>query len=115
MHDAAKSVHESYSEYRARIERQRRAKEEAVAVMQNAAYDSAGTLRHMEQSPLTSALSSEIAQMPNAPGKMFSRSDILAILCGRLATLKASAPDVPEAARFEIEYIIRIFENVEIP
>lgn len=53
------------------------------------------------------------AQMLRAPGKMFSRVEILAILRGRLATLKASAPDVSEAARFEIEYVIRIFENLE--
>jgi hypothetical protein len=93
---------------------------EAMGAMGNVAYDSADALgaattemdrvlpRHRSQ-----AVGGGIAQQLRAPGKMFSRSDILAILRGRLATLKAGAPDVPESARFEIEYVIRIFENLE--
>lgn len=55
-----------------------------------------------------------VAQMLRAPGKMFSRSDILAILRARVAAGTGIGPDgLHAAAVFEIQYLIKTFENLE--
>lgn len=52
-----------------------------------------------------------VAQSIRSPGKMFSRSDILAILKGHLALAYARPPEMNE--RDAIRALITTFENLE--
>jgi hypothetical protein len=125
MFDKAKSVHETHEEWTGRLKREQ-AKAEAMA----ADYQRAQYARKTAQGPVSQSevlaghgdfsgaamgqmigSAQGVDQMLQAPGKMFSRVEILAVLKSRKAMLEGR-PYFEEVVR-ELDALIDIFTRME--